>query len=203
MHKAVSVGTTMHIIEELQVFPAGQPVRHLLLDADRVSRVGSLGSGLGVPRPPAPAGWRDLGSGHELSECGGGRARCVRSGSQEVALWGAGAGACLPCCVSLAGIAVRCLTLERGQGACGQLQPVPELRGLPPGPRPVLRLERLEVCIHHPLPAGGGLQVRARSGPFPLSLLAHPPPSASALDPLESPHSLICVCCLDIIFFFL
>ncbi|KAM9711109.1 semaphorin-4B [Dama dama] len=35
VHKAVSVGTTMHIIEELQVFPAGQPVQHLLLDADR------------------------------------------------------------------------------------------------------------------------------------------------------------------------
>ena len=113
----------------------------------------------------------------------------MRSGSQEVALWGAGAGACLPCCVSLAGIAVRCLTLERSQGACGQLQPVPELRGLPPGPGPVLRLERLEVCIHHPLPAGGGLQVRARSGPFPLSLLAHPPPSASALDPLWNHHT--------------
>lgn len=185
------MGTTMHIIEELQVFPAGQPVQHLLLDADRVSRVGSPGSGLGMPRPPAPAGWKDLGSRHELSECGGGwgRARCVRSGSPEVALWGAGAGACLPCCVSLAGIAVRCLTLERSQGACGQLQPVPELRGLPPGPGPILRLERLEVCTHHPLPAGGGLQVRARSGPFPLFLLVHPPLSPSALDPLWNHHT--------------
>uniref|UniRef100_A0A8C6G1H0 Semaphorin-4B n=1 Tax=Moschus moschiferus TaxID=68415 RepID=A0A8C6G1H0_MOSMO len=34
VHKAVSVGTAVHIIEELQVFPAGQPVRNLLLDAD-------------------------------------------------------------------------------------------------------------------------------------------------------------------------
>ena len=49
VHKAVNVGTTMHIIEELQVFPAGQPVRHLLLDADRVSRLGSPAVGLGHP----------------------------------------------------------------------------------------------------------------------------------------------------------
>lgn len=57
VHKAVSVGTTMHIIEELQVFPAGQPVQHLLLDADRVSRVGSPGSGLGMPPLlPQPGG---------------------------------------------------------------------------------------------------------------------------------------------------
>jgi len=40
VHKAVSVGTAVHIIEELQVFPAGQPVRNLQLDADRVSREG-------------------------------------------------------------------------------------------------------------------------------------------------------------------
>ena len=100
-----------------------------------------------------------------------------------------GAGACLPCYVSLAGIAVCCLTLERSQGACGQLQPVPELQGLPPGPGPLLRLERLEVCVHQPLPTGGGLQVRAYSGPFPLSLLAHPPPSVSALDPLWNHHT--------------
>ena len=72
MHKAVSVGTTVHIIEELQVFPAGQPVRNLQLDADRVSREGSLGSGLGVPRPPAPVGWKDPGSSRSCQNVGGG-----------------------------------------------------------------------------------------------------------------------------------
>ncbi|XP_068847143.1 semaphorin-4B [Capricornis sumatraensis] len=35
VHKAVSVGISVHIIEKLQVFPAGQPVRNLQLDADR------------------------------------------------------------------------------------------------------------------------------------------------------------------------
>ncbi|XP_059035957.1 semaphorin-4B [Mustela lutreola] len=35
LHKAVSVGSRVHIIEELQIFPHGQPVQNLLLDADR------------------------------------------------------------------------------------------------------------------------------------------------------------------------
>ncbi|XP_037688981.1 semaphorin-4B isoform X2 [Choloepus didactylus] len=33
LHKAVGVGPRMHIIEELQIFPPGQPVQNLLLDA--------------------------------------------------------------------------------------------------------------------------------------------------------------------------
>ncbi|XP_066886024.1 semaphorin-4B isoform X2 [Kogia breviceps] len=36
LHKAVSVGPGVHIIEELQIFSSGQPVQNLLLDADRV-----------------------------------------------------------------------------------------------------------------------------------------------------------------------
>ncbi|KAM9183410.1 semaphorin-4B isoform 1-T1 [Dugong dugon] len=35
LHKAVNVGSRVHIIEELQVFPPGQPVQNLLLDANR------------------------------------------------------------------------------------------------------------------------------------------------------------------------
>ncbi|XP_006885280.1 PREDICTED: semaphorin-4B [Elephantulus edwardii] len=35
LHKAVSLGTRVHIIEELQIFPTGQPVQNLLLDANR------------------------------------------------------------------------------------------------------------------------------------------------------------------------
>lgn len=35
LHKAVSVGPKVHIIEELQIFSPGQPVQNLLLDPDR------------------------------------------------------------------------------------------------------------------------------------------------------------------------
>ncbi|XP_029808160.1 semaphorin-4B [Suricata suricatta] len=35
LHKAVGVGTGMHIVEELQIFSPGQPVQNLLLDATR------------------------------------------------------------------------------------------------------------------------------------------------------------------------
>lgn len=42
LHKAVGVGPRMHIIEELQLFPPGQPVQNLLLDPDRV-RAGGRG----------------------------------------------------------------------------------------------------------------------------------------------------------------
>nr|XP_031296429.1 semaphorin-4B [Camelus dromedarius]XP_031296430.1 semaphorin-4B [Camelus dromedarius] len=35
LHKAVSVGSGVHIIEELQIFLPGQPVQNLLLDTDR------------------------------------------------------------------------------------------------------------------------------------------------------------------------
>ncbi|XP_045680762.1 semaphorin-4B [Phyllostomus hastatus] len=35
LHKAVSVGTRVHVVEELQVFPPGQPVQNLLLDTGR------------------------------------------------------------------------------------------------------------------------------------------------------------------------
>ncbi|XP_006867193.1 PREDICTED: semaphorin-4B [Chrysochloris asiatica] len=35
LHKAVSMGSRVHIIEELQVFPSGQPVQNLLLDTNR------------------------------------------------------------------------------------------------------------------------------------------------------------------------
>lgn len=37
LHKAVTLGSRVHIIEELQVFPHGQPVQNLLLDSHRVS----------------------------------------------------------------------------------------------------------------------------------------------------------------------
>ncbi|XP_021564204.1 semaphorin-4B [Carlito syrichta] len=35
LHKAVSVGNRAHVIEELQIFPSGQPVQNLLLDTHR------------------------------------------------------------------------------------------------------------------------------------------------------------------------
>lgn len=37
LHKAVDVGSRVHIIEELQIFPPGQPVQSLLLDTGKVS----------------------------------------------------------------------------------------------------------------------------------------------------------------------
>lgn len=37
LHKAVTLGSRVHIIEELQVFPQGQPVQNLLLDSHGVS----------------------------------------------------------------------------------------------------------------------------------------------------------------------
>lgn len=51
-----------------------------------------------------------------------------------------------------AGTIVCCLPLECGPGARGQLQTVPELRGLPPGPGPLLCLERLQLPAPQPLP---------------------------------------------------
>lgn len=48
LHKAVDVGSKVHIIEELQIFSSGQPVQNLLLDSHRVSGCGrSPGSMLG------------------------------------------------------------------------------------------------------------------------------------------------------------
>lgn len=38
LHKAVDVGSSVHVIEELQIFLPGQPVQNLLLDPNRVSR---------------------------------------------------------------------------------------------------------------------------------------------------------------------
>ena len=70
LHKVVSVGPGVHIIEELQIFSSGQPVQNLLLDADRVSRGGVRAACLGC-LTPAPAGWRDPGSWYKRSECGG------------------------------------------------------------------------------------------------------------------------------------
>lgn len=52
LHKAVSVGPTVHIIEELQIFSPGQPVQNLLLDPDRVSGQKSLDSVFEVPLLP-------------------------------------------------------------------------------------------------------------------------------------------------------
>lgn len=49
LHKAVSVGPRVHIIEELQVFPPGQPVQNLLLDPGRVSRRKGPVNALGAP----------------------------------------------------------------------------------------------------------------------------------------------------------
>lgn len=49
LHKAVSLGPRVHIIEELQIFSPGQPVQNLLLDAARVS----AGSTCGRPSVPA------------------------------------------------------------------------------------------------------------------------------------------------------
>ncbi|XP_065727449.1 semaphorin-4B [Phocoena phocoena] len=46
LHKAVSVGSGMHIIEELQIFSSGQPVQNLLLDADRGLLYGASHSGV-------------------------------------------------------------------------------------------------------------------------------------------------------------
>lgn len=37
LHKAVTLSSRVHIIEELQVFPQGQPVQNLLLDSHGVS----------------------------------------------------------------------------------------------------------------------------------------------------------------------
>lgn len=37
LHKAVTLDSRVHIIEELQVFPQGQPVQNLLLDSHGVS----------------------------------------------------------------------------------------------------------------------------------------------------------------------
>ncbi|XP_026944935.1 semaphorin-4B isoform X1 [Sagmatias obliquidens] len=46
LHKAVSVGPGVHIIEELQIFSSGQPVQNLLLDADRGLLYGASHSGV-------------------------------------------------------------------------------------------------------------------------------------------------------------
>jgi hypothetical protein len=37
LHKAVTLSSRVHIIEELQIFPQGQPVQNLLLDSHGVS----------------------------------------------------------------------------------------------------------------------------------------------------------------------
>lgn len=83
LHKAVSVGPRVHIIEELQIFSSGQPVQNLLLDTHRVSRprrnpgrvLGGVPSMSTKQSPPsfsslASAGWKDTGSSHELLESG-------------------------------------------------------------------------------------------------------------------------------------
>lgn len=40
LHKAVNVDSHLHLVEGLQLFPPGQPVQNLLLDAERVSGLG-------------------------------------------------------------------------------------------------------------------------------------------------------------------
>lgn len=46
LHKAVTLGSRVHIIEELQVFPHGQPVQNLLLDSHRGLLYASSHSGV-------------------------------------------------------------------------------------------------------------------------------------------------------------
>ncbi|XP_060035420.1 semaphorin-4B isoform X2 [Erinaceus europaeus] len=46
LHKAVSVGPRVHVIEELQIFPPGQPVHNLLLDTHRGLLYASSHSGV-------------------------------------------------------------------------------------------------------------------------------------------------------------
>ncbi|XP_032247863.1 semaphorin-4B isoform X3 [Phoca vitulina] len=46
LHKAVAVGSRVHIIEELQIFPPGQPVQNLLLDASRGLLYAAASSGV-------------------------------------------------------------------------------------------------------------------------------------------------------------
>ncbi|XP_034880037.1 semaphorin-4B isoform X1 [Mirounga leonina] len=46
LHKAVAVGSRVHIIEELQIFPPGQPVQNLLLDATRGLLYAAASSGV-------------------------------------------------------------------------------------------------------------------------------------------------------------
>lgn len=157
LHKAVGVGPQVHLIEELQIFSPGEPVQNLLLDTDRVS---ALAACLGCP------------SGTQLRRelSGSGVPWSMRGGPWGVAVVGVRAKcSCgwwpwlsLRVC---AGTAVCCLALGGGPGARGQLQRVPELWGLRPCPRPLLRVERLPLQAHPPLPSRGGLQVRAPEGP--------------------------------------
>lgn len=196
LHKAVSVGPRVHIIEELQIFSPGQPVQNLLLDPDRVRR---------RKRPSAHLGYPSV---DEPSESG--VLQSTRGGPWGVALVGHVSQLCcgwwpwLPVpsphpCVC-AGTAVCCLTLGCSPGARGQLQPVPELWGLPSRPGPLLCLEQLQVPSHQPLPPWGDLQVRASEGPFPSSpSLCTWPQSAFPRPSIESLHSFICVHCLGII----
>lgn len=64
LHKAVTLGSRVHIIEELQVFPQGQPVQNLLLDSPGVSgpwhELDHLGCHQASSFFPAQARWPQL-----------------------------------------------------------------------------------------------------------------------------------------------
>lgn len=36
LHKAININSKMYIIEEMVIFPDGQPVQHIELDSDKV-----------------------------------------------------------------------------------------------------------------------------------------------------------------------
>lgn len=166
------MGSRVHIIEELQIFPHGQPVQNLLLDADRVSWWGSLEEGASVLWCPsavderasaslsslAAAGWKDQAPGISQQ-------KVDFPGAQEEAPWGreqvqlqvvALTGHACRSCPRVhvrTGTALRGLLLQRSPGARRQLQPVPELWGLRPRPGPLLCMEQFQVQTCQPLRA--------------------------------------------------
>ena len=44
LHKAININNKMYIIEEMVIFPDGQPVQHIELDSDKVGAIGFNGS---------------------------------------------------------------------------------------------------------------------------------------------------------------
>lgn len=54
LHKAVDVGSRLQLIEGVQLFPTGQPVQNLLLDAQRVSELDQPCSRTGAPQTARP-----------------------------------------------------------------------------------------------------------------------------------------------------
>ena len=39
LHKAININNKMYIIEEMVIFPDGQPVQHIELDSDKVGAI--------------------------------------------------------------------------------------------------------------------------------------------------------------------